>query len=242
MIAPFYHNPECVETIIQALARGIGPDKARAMLIEGVELNLIKRALFNIGAVDPYSILLAALKSGDFTTLPKIDPVHNVRERRGVDRWDFGGVNFFTDREIIVGDRVLLRLQPPSGDPKSALASFLVANRYATKKEALNAVRNEFPDVKPYAFERLWPYARKAAGLPSHGSPGRPRRKIGNQSAIILNRERLFLRAAACAHGRIKRHCVRRHDHRASEAKAANQGSAAPGRSAANSAAPSENW
>ena len=176
MTAPPY-TADPVETIIQALARGIGPDKARAMFLEGVELNWIRRAVVNMGAGDdPYRILRAAFETGGVTLVPNIGPIRDVRERRGLDRWDFGGVYLYTDREKVVADSHLLRLLPSSGDPGSALESLLTANPRATRKEALKALRGQF-DISGHAFEHLWPRARKDAGLPPHASPGRPRQK-----------------------------------------------------------------
>jgi hypothetical protein len=180
-----YRNPALVETIITALTRWHGEDKTRRMLASGLYADTLFWALPR----DDWEwerierILIDALNSDDFMTVPKINgPVRAVRLRYG-DRipdtpiQNIEGVEFFTHTGIVPGDRVLLRLLPPSLDPESALTNFLTVKPDATKEEALNAVHDRFPDFTPYAFERLWPQARKAAGLPPKGEAGRRPKK-----------------------------------------------------------------
>jgi hypothetical protein len=203
-----YRNPECVETIIGALASGTADDekvsKARAKLAEGVAIDEIYWALGGnlVGAtwddydsvwdggwsiwdppnrrIDPCPVLLAALHGGDFTTVPKIATVQSVKPRRS----EFGsaGVNlFFADKETIAGDRVLLRLEPPAHDAQSALGRILLAHPEYTKEEARKMLRDEYGiELTDYAFTRLWPIARIAVGLPDRVPPGPhgPRRKF----------------------------------------------------------------
>jgi len=182
MPCQFYRNPALVDAIFRAFARWHGEDKARAMLASGVEVDEIFLLLRDTPGVDTHAILLAALTSGDFATVPKVGPVRAVRLRRTGRLADthldnFDGVNLFTDSGIVAGDRVLLRLLPPSPDPESALVRFLIVNPDATREEALKAVRNEFPDFAKRAFDRFWSQARKAASLPARAPPGAKRKQ-----------------------------------------------------------------
>jgi hypothetical protein len=186
-----YRNPELVETIVGALARfsfrkASWPadsvhqrmeDRARVRLAEGVEIIHLLWALRPRPFPDRTRILVEALNSEDFITVPKIDgPVRTIRVRYD-QRTNDESVDLYTDSGIVPSNDHLLRLLPPSSDPESALINFLTVNPDATREEALNAVHDRFPDFTPYAFERLWPQARKAAGLPPKGEAGRRRKK-----------------------------------------------------------------
>jgi len=183
MPCQFYRNPALVETVTSALSRCYGEDKARKMLARfGFDADQLLWALRGRDWECIERILLEALNSDDFTTVPKIDsPVRAVRLRyggriAGTHLEDVEGADLYTDSGIVPGNRILLRLLPPSPDPESALVNFLTVNPNATKEESLNAVHDRFPDFTPYAFERLWPQARKAAGLSPKGEAGRPKK------------------------------------------------------------------
>jgi hypothetical protein len=185
-----YRNPALVETIISALARfsfrkASWPadsvhqrmeDRARARLAEGVEVIHLLSALVPRPVPDRIRILIEALNSEDFITVPKIDaPVRAIRVRYN-QRTDKESVDLYTDSGIVRGSGFLLLLLPPSLDPESALVRFLIVNPDGTREEALKAVRNEFPDFAKRAFDRFWPQARKAASLPARAPP-RAKRK-----------------------------------------------------------------
>src|SRR5262249_10942311 len=159
-------------------------DKARKMLARfGFDADQLLWALRGRDWECIERILLEALNSDDFTTVPKIDgPVRAVRLRyggriAGTPLEDVEGADLYTDSGIVPGNRILLRLLPPSPDPESALVRFLIVNPDATREEALKAVRNEFPDFAERAFDRFWPQARKAASLPARAPPGAKRKQ-----------------------------------------------------------------
>jgi hypothetical protein len=186
-----YRNPELVETIVGALARfsfrkASWPadsvhqrmeDRARAKLAEGVEIIHLLWALRPRPFPDRERILIEALNSEDFITLPRIaGPVRTIRVRYD-QRTNDESVDLYTDSGIVPSNAHLLRLLPPSPDPESALVRFLIVNPDAARKEALKAVRNEFPDFAKRAFDRFWPQARKAASLPARAPPGAKRKQ-----------------------------------------------------------------
>lgn len=174
MTAPPY-TADPVETIIRALARGIGPDKARAMFLEGVELNWIRRAVVNMGAGDdPYRILRAAFKTGRVTLVPNIGPIRDVRERRGLDRWDFGGVYLYTDHEKVVADLHLLRLLPsaPGEAPAPAPPPASPKKRRQRRAPTAAKIRRVLEDLgrkhcREAGEKALWAEARGLLGSQS---------------------------------------------------------------------------
>jgi hypothetical protein len=167
-----------------ARRRGQGPQDARQRLVCS-----LFRAFWALLPSDDWEwerierILIDALHSDDFITVPKINgPVRAVRLRYGDPIADtpiqnIEGVELFTHSDIVPGNRVLLRLLPPSPDPESALVRFLIVNPDTTREEALKAVRNEFPDFAKRAFDRFWSQARKAASLPARAPPGAKRKQ-----------------------------------------------------------------
>jgi hypothetical protein len=186
MTPPSYRNPHLVELVISALARWDREDKVRARLAKGSDadelfLSLRETARGHSTEGELLSTLLAVLQSGDFVTVPKIGHVRSVKLCRtgrlgDTHLYSYDGVDLFTDDGIIAGNRVLLFLLPPSPNSEAALTNFLIAHPRATKQEARQALRSDFPDLSHHAFDRLWPLSRKAAGLPARGQSGRPRK------------------------------------------------------------------
>jgi hypothetical protein len=66
---------------------------------------------------------------------------------------------------------------PPSLDPKSELRNLLTADPDIAREDALEAVRERFPDVSGREFDRLWPEVREDLGMPRQARPGRKESK-----------------------------------------------------------------
>ena len=118
-----YRFPALVSTIVGEL----GLDA----LTQGASADEIYFRLWHNGA-DPCRLLLAALTSGDFATLPKIQ-VRAVRPRYR-ERYigntvvrDVEGTLLFTEAGVADGDRVLMFLQETALDTRSALRHVLLA-------------------------------------------------------------------------------------------------------------------
>jgi hypothetical protein len=164
----------------------VGRGEALARLAEGIKVDSIGRTL-RIRGIDPCPVLFAALQSGDFITVPRIDddnPIRSVK-RRHDSPGNSDGVEIITDGRIIRGDQVHLHLLPPVHDAKSALVNYLTRHPGTSKSVAKEVVRNEYGfAITDYVFTRLWPDARKAAGLPERALPGPrgPRRKFDKRS------------------------------------------------------------
>jgi hypothetical protein len=187
-----YRNPELVETIVGALARfsfrkASWPadsvhqrmeDRARAKLAEGVAVSDLLGTLRPRPFPDRERILIEALNSEDFITLPRIaGPVRTIKVRfnlRTGEEW----VDLYTDGNIVTVSNHLLFLLPPPLDAFSALVNFLkVYGDTRSKKEAFNAVHAQFPDYTDYAINRDWVPARVAARLPPKADSGRKRKR-----------------------------------------------------------------
>src|SRR5262245_54248284 len=187
-----YRNPALVETIVGALARfsfrkACWPadsvhqrmeDRARAKLAEGVAVSDLLGTLRPRPFPDRERILIEALNSEDFITLPRIaGPVRTIKVRfnlRTGEEW----VDLYTDSDIVTVSDHLLFLLPPPPDAFSALVNFLkVYGDTRSKEEAFNAVHAQFPDYTDYAINRDWVPARVAARLPPKADSGRKRKR-----------------------------------------------------------------
>ena len=127
---------------------------------------------------DRERILIEALNSEDFITLPRIaGPVRTIKVRfnlRTGEEW----VDLYTDSDIVTVSDHLLFLLPPPPDAFSALVNFLkVYGDTRSKEEAFNAVHAQFPDYTDYAINRDWVPARVAARLPPKADSGRKRKR-----------------------------------------------------------------
>jgi hypothetical protein len=172
-----YRNPKLVETVVGALAREqvlgegqgfLGEDMAHAALARGVYTSRLFWALYDDDPKNAEPILQEVLNdSDDFLVSPRIDHVRGVKLR-------IKGLELYTDKDILRDDRLpLVHLLPPSLDPESALVRLLTVNPNASREDALKAVCEQFPRFSKRAFDNLWPQARRDAGLPSRGDPGR---------------------------------------------------------------------
>src|SRR5262245_8688234 len=181
IVAYRYRQPGLVAAIVSEL----GLDAIEA----GPTADDMYFALWHKGA-DPCQLLLAALTSGNFATLPKIE-VRCVKPRYSESRIESGtlrnvdGVLLFADDRVEDGDRVLMLLQRATIDAKSALRQVLLAEPQTTRQAAHDAVKAICPRLSQRAFDRDWPQARLDVGLTEQAPPGRPKKTRRKTPAAI---------------------------------------------------------
>jgi len=137
---------------LPALVAHIVGEVGHNALARGITCDDVYFALWH--QPDACQLLLAALTSGDFATLPRIQ-VRAVRLRYGApmgDTWlmNIGGVDLSSDDCIASGDRVLMLLTPATIDAKSALRHLLLDNPQNHTPSGIRCRQPPTPDIRAY--------------------------------------------------------------------------------------------
>ena len=157
-----FSNPALVDVIIRVLSRMHGGSNgARAMLLEGVDLDYLCRQI-NYAHIDPHSYTLAAVTCPDFAIVPSLGgPVRTIQLRLckwpahpDTDLHNLEGVDLVTDTAVIPGTRRFLRLLPPSSGAETeptTQATATISLPATPQQVALMRFLSEFRDTKKKA-------------------------------------------------------------------------------------------